>query len=158
MAKSKNDNSNILARNKKAFHDYTVLDKLEAGIELRGTEVKSCRAHAITLVDAYVKIDKGEAWLLNAHISPYEYGNVFNHQAKSSRRLLLHKREILKLSIKIKEGGCTVVPLMFYLKNGKVKVQIALCKGKTHADKRDTLRKRQDDMDARRLMGSKNRG
>ncbi len=156
MAKSNsNDNSNIIARNKKAFHDYTILDKLEAGIELRGTEVKSCRNHQVSMVDAYVKIEKGEAWLLNANIALYEFGNVFNHKAKGTRRLLLHKREILKLAIKMKEGGCTIVPLMFYFKNGKVKVQIGLAKGKTHADKRDTLRERQDNMDARRMMGTR---
>lgn len=151
----KADNSNIIAQNRKASHDYSFVEKLEAGIELRGTEVKSCRAHAVTLTDAYVKIDKGQAWLLNVHIAPYEFGNVFNHKARSERRLLLHKREILRLSQQTREKGLTIVPLMFYLKGGRVKVQIAVCKGKTFEDKRDTLRKRQDDLDTRRMIGAK---
>lgn len=143
-----------LAKNKKAFHQYQILDTLEAGIELKGTEVKSCREHSITMADSYVKIENGEAWLLNVNIATYKYGNQFNHDPKRKRKLLLHKREIRKLLQLISEKGNTIIPLKFYLNRGKVKVQLGVGKGKTHADKRDTLRKRQDDMDARRAMAA----
>jgi SsrA-binding protein len=152
MTKQKHK-SNDLAKNKKAYFQYQILEKLEAGIELKGTEVKSCRDHSIAMTDAYVKIDNGEAWLLNVNIAPYKYGNQFNHSAMRSRRLLLHKREILKLANKIREKGLTVVPLKFYLKNGKVKVLIGIGKGKTFSDKRETLKKRQHDLDAKRSLG-----
>ena len=141
-----------LAKNKKALHQYQILDKLEAGIELKGTEVKSCREHAIAMTDSYVKIENAQAWLLNINISIYKFGNQFNHDPKRPRRLLLHKSEIRKLSQQINEKGLTIVPLKFYLNRGKVKVQLGVAKGKTHADKRETLKKRQDDMDARRAM------
>lgn len=144
-----------LAKNKKAFHQYQILDKLEAGLELKGTEVKSCREHSITMADSYVKIENGEAWLLNVNIAVYKHGNQFNHDPKRNRKLLLHKSEIRKLIQQIGEKGLTIVPLKFYLSRGKVKVQLGIAKGKTHADKRDTLRKRQDDMDARRAMARK---
>jgi SsrA-binding protein len=150
--KNKSDNSNVLATNKKAFHDYTVLEKYEAGVELVGTEVKSCRAHSITMADAYVKIINGQAFLLNVHIASYDHGNRFNHNTKRQRRLLFHKREILKLHQKIQEKGLTLVPLKFYLKGSLVKVEIGICKGKTYSDKRDTLRQRQDKMDAMKAM------
>jgi SsrA-binding protein len=152
MGKKKKTNANTLVKNRKAYHDFTILDKIEAGIELRGTEVKSCRAGNITMVDAYAKIEKGEVYMNNVHISPYDHGNRFNHEPKRSRKLLLHKAEIRKLNFQIREKGNTLVPLSFYLKNGKVKVCIGIAKGKTHSDKRDTLRKRQDDMDARRAI------
>jgi SsrA-binding protein len=141
---------NDLAKNKKAYFQYQILDKLEAGIELKGTEVKSCRDHAIAMTDAYVKIEKGEAWLMNVNIAQYKYGNQFNHEAVRARKLLLHKREILKLFQQIREKGLTVVPLKFYLKKGRVKVLIGIAKGKTFSDKRETLKKRQHEIDARR--------
>lgn len=150
--KKKADNSNILAKNKKAFHDFAVLERYEAGISLTGTEVKSCRARNITMLDSYVRILDGEAVLLNVHIATYEQGNQFNHDPKRKRPLLLHKREILKLFQKIREKGLTLVPLKFYLKKGLIKVELGLCKGKTKGDKRDTLRERQDTKDVRRVM------
>lgn len=148
-------NNGQIAGNKKAFHDYIVMDKLEAGIELCGTEVKSCRLRSVTLTDGYVKIEKGQAYLLNVYIAPYNFGNYFNHDGKRSRRLLMHKREILKLSQQIKEKGYTIVPLRFYLRNGKVKVEIAACKGKTHGDKRESMREKQADLDTRRELGAR---
>jgi len=150
--KKKTDNSNILATNKKAFHDFIVLEKYEAGISLTGTEVKSSRARNITMQDSYVRILDGEAMLLNVHISTYEQGNQFNHDPKRKRKLLLHKREILKLFQQIREKGLTLVPLKFYLNKGLIKVELGLCKGKTKGDKRETLRERQDTKDARRAM------
>ncbi len=142
----------VLATNKKAFHNYTVLERFEAGIVLCGTEVKSCREHAITLTEAYVEIVRGEAFLVNAHISHFKFGNRFNHEAKARRRLLLHKNQILKLAQQLGTKGGTIVPLKFYLKQGLVKVELAYCQGKTFGDKRETLRKRQDDLEARRLV------
>jgi SsrA-binding protein len=151
--KSKNKkDDNALVRNRKAFHDYHILESYEAGLELKGTEVKSCRANSISLADSFVKIENGEAFLFNVHIAVYDHGNRFNHDPKRVRRLLLHKKEILKLSQQIKEKGNTIVPLKFYLKNGKVKVAIGVAKGKSHSDKRDALRKKQDDLEARRAI------
>jgi len=144
--------SKELIKNKKAFHDFHILEKYEAGIELKGTEVKSCRDRKISMADSYVKFIEGEAWLLNVNISHYTHGNIFNHDPKRKRRLLLHKREIRKLMQFVNEKGCTIVPLRFYLKNGKVKVEVAVAKGKTHGDKRETLKKRQADMEARKAM------
>ena len=153
--KSKSDNKNqgALARNRKAFHDYEILDTLEAGLELRGTEVKSCRYGGISPVDAFVRIEKGEAILYNLNIATYEHGNRFNHDPRRPRKLLLHKYEILKLAGKIREKGYTIIPLKFYLKRGRVKVEIGIARGKTFGDKRETLRRKQDDMDARRAIG-----
>ena len=141
---------NDLIKNKKAYFQYQILDTIEAGLELKGTEVKSCRERSIAMTDAYVKIEKAEAWLMNVNISKYKYGNQFNHDPVRPRKLLLHKREILKLSQQVKEKGLTIVPLKFYLKRGRVKVLIGIAKGKTFSDKRETLKKRQHDIDARR--------
>jgi len=150
--KKKGNNDNVLANNKKARHDYNVLETYECGIKLRGTEVKSCRACQISLVDAYAQIDDGELKLYHAHIAPYEHGNIFNHDPRSVRVLLMHKKEILKLSLKTREPGYTLIPLKFYLKKGLVKVLIGLCTGKNEYDKRHTMRKKQDTMDANRAM------
>lgn len=144
--------SNELIKNKKAFHDFHILDTYEAGIELKGTEVKSCRERKISIADAYVKFENNEAWLLNVNISLFSHGNQFNHDPKRNRKLLLHKYEIKKIMQSVNEKGCTVVPIKFYLKRGKVKVEIGIAKGKTHGDKRETLKKRQADMDARKAM------
>jgi len=141
-----------LATNKKAFHDFTVLERYEAGISLLGTEVKSCRAGNITMQDSYVRILDGEASLMNVHIATYEQGNQFNHDPKRKRTLLLHKREILKLFQQIREKGLTLIPLKFYLNKGLIKVELGICKGKTKGDKRDTLRERQDIKDTRRAI------
>ncbi len=142
----------VLATNKKAFHDYSIIERFEAGVQLVGTEVKSCRDRAITMTDSYVSIRNGQAWLENLHIALYGFGNRFNHEAKQRRRLLLHKNEILKLAQWLGTKGGTLIPLKVYLSKGLVKIEIAYCQGKTHGDKRDTLRKRQDDLEMRRAM------
>lgn len=150
--KKKGTGEGVLANNRKAFHDYEVLDRIEAGIQLVGTEVKSCRAAKISMVDAYADITDGQAWMHGVYIAPYEFGNRNNHKDVRVRRLLLHKIELLRWSQKVREKGFTIIPLKMYLKQGLVKVQLGLCKGKNVVDKRDTLRKRQDDMDTRRAV------
>ena len=142
----------ILATNRKAFHDYNVLERFEAGIQLLGTEVKSCRARAIQLQEGYIKIERNQAFLYNVHIAAYDFGNRFNHNSKQTRRLLLHRREILKLSQWLNTKGGTLIPLKFYLSKGLVKVEIAYCQGKTHADQRETLRKRETEREMQRFV------
>jgi SsrA-binding protein len=151
MAKPKKKD-NILAQNKKAFHDYMILERYEAGIELKGTEVKSCRGNNISLADSYARVERGELFLFNVHIAPYDHGNIHNHESKRPRKLLMHKREILKLNQQIREKGNTIVPLKFYLKNGRVKVEIGIGKGKDKGDKRNSLRTKQDNMTMKRAM------
>ena len=142
----------ILATNRKAFHDYNVLERFEAGIQLLGTEVKSCRARAIQLQEGYIKIERNQVFLYNVHIAAYDFGNRFNHNSKQTRRLLLHRREILKLSQWLNTKGGTLIPLKFYLSKGLVKVEIAYCQGKTHADQRETLRKRETEREMQRFV------
>jgi SsrA-binding protein len=132
-----------LATNRKAFHDYEILDTFEAGISLLGTEIKSLRDHGGNLQDAYVLISSGEAFLKNASIAPYKFGNVHNHEEKRTRKLLLHKKEILKLDSLSREKGLTLIPLAMYLKNGFVKVKIATARGKKLHDKRAALKERE---------------
>lgn len=144
--------SDALASNRKAFRDYHVLDKLEAGVELYGTEVKSIRQGHLRIDEAYVQVKNGRAELHQMTVQPYEHGNIFNHAPTRPRRLLLHKQEIRRLESRISEKGLTMVALKVYLKNGKVKMQIALCKGKDTVDKRETLKKKTADLEARRAM------
>lgn len=141
-----------LVRNRKAFHDFMILEKYECGIVLAGTEVKSCRARSVSIQEGYAQVVRGELLVYGMHIAPYGFGNRFNHESVRPRRLLMHKREILKLSQKVKERGLTLVPLALYLKNGRVKMELGVAKGKTFSDKRETLKKKQDDMEARRAM------
>jgi len=143
-----NTNEKLIASNKKAFHDYHVLDKFEAGLELTGTEVKSLRDGAANLKDAYVTFKNGEAFLFNAHISPYTHGNRENHLPDRTRKLLLHRREIEKLHVQVTEKGLTVVPLRLYFKGSRVKAEIGVVRGKKLYDKRDTERKRELDREA----------
>ncbi len=138
----------LIAKNRKAFHDYFVEDRYEAGIELAGTEVKSIRAGTLNLKDAYCTVKDGELFVHGMHISPYEKGNIFNRDPVRSRRLLMHKREILRLFAKIKQDGYTLVPLSVYFKGPRVKVEIGLCKGKKLYDKREAAAKK----DAKREM------
>ena len=152
MAKKDAAPDPTLASNRKAFHDYNVIERFEAGIQLTGTEVKSCRERAVVISDGYVKIQNGNAMLLCTQISHYGYGNRFNHDMRQPRQLLLHKREILKLSQWLGSKGGTIIPLKMYLKKGLIKVEIAYCQGKTHADQRETLKKRQADLEMRRAM------
>ena len=161
MAKKENSEANadndVIARNKKAFHDYEILESMEAGIELRGTEVKSCRLRSVQLQDAFARVENGELFAFGIHISPYAHGNRFNHEAIRRRRLLMHKKEILKLFQRVREKGFALIPLKMYMKKGRVKVELGVARGKTFGDKRETLRQRQDEMDARRAMGSRGR-
>ncbi len=144
--------SNVLTTHRKAFRDYHILEKLEAGIELRGTEVKSIRQGRLRIDNAYVDIENGRARILQMNIQPYDHGNVFNHAPDRPRRLLLHKREILRLQSKAAEKGLTIVPLNAHLRHGRVKLEIALCKGKNTVDKRETLKRKSADLEARRAI------
>ena len=149
---AKDSGEKLIASNKKALHDYFVLQKLEAGIELMGTEVKSLRGGKANLKDSYVAIEHGEAYLLAAHISPYSHGNIANHDPERKRRLLLHKREIEKLHEQIQEKGLTVVPLRMYFKSSRVKIEIAVVRGKKLFDKRETEKRREADREAAAAM------
>jgi len=152
MASSKDSGEKLIASNKKALHDYFVLQKLEAGIELTGTEVKSLRDGKANLKDSYVAIERGEAYLIGTHISPYSHGNLANHDPERKRRLLLHKREIEKLHEQIQEKGLTVVPLRLYFKSGRVKTEIAVVRGKKLYDKRETEKRREQEREAAAAM------
>ena len=138
----KKDTIQVIVRNKKAYHDYFVLDTYEAGIELYGTEIKSIRRGRVNLKDSYCGVDNGEMFALGMHISPYEQGNIFNRDPMRRKRLLLHKREILRLFQQSQQQGLSIVPLELYIKNGRAKLQIGLCKGKKLHDKRETAAKK----------------
>jgi SsrA-binding protein len=153
---SKEENIKIAAQNKKAYHDYFVEDTYEAGIELFGTEVKSIRAGTVNMKDSYCNIEKGEMYMTGVHISPYEKGNVFNKNPLRERRLLLHKKEIMKLFGLVGKEGYTLVPLKMYFKGSKVKVEVGLCKGKKLYDKRDSIAKKEANRDIDRAMKLKN--
>lgn len=129
-----------------------MLDQYEAGIELKGTEVKSLRGGKITLKDSYIDIRDGQLYMVNTHIPPYEHGNVFNHDPERERRLLMHKREIIRLAAKVAEKGYTLIPLRVYFKNGRVKVEVGVCKGKHYADKRSTIIEREAKIEMERAM------
>ena len=132
----------LVANNKKAYHDYFIEEKYEAGIELFGTEVKSIRQGKCSIKEAYVSIDNGEAFVEGMNVSPYEKGNIFNREPLRKRRLLLHKREIMKLAGQVQAKGYTLMPLQVYFKNGRVKIEIGLARGKKLYDKRDDLKKK----------------
>ena len=143
--------------NKKAWHDYFVDEKYEAGIELVGTEVKSIRLGQISLKDAYCSFKDGELFVVGMHISPYEKGNIFNKDPMRKRRLLMHKKEILSLFGKTKQDGYTLIPLSVYFRNSRVKVEIGLCRGKKLHDKRDSIAKHDANREIDRVMKSRNR-
>ena len=147
-----------IAGNRKAFHDYFVEDKYEAGIELAGTEVKSIRMGNVNLKDAFCTIKDGQMTLNGMHVSPYEKGNIFNREPRRPRRLLMHKREILRLFAKIKQDGYTLVPLSLYFKGPRVKVEIGLAKGKKLYDKREAAAERSAKREMDRTMKSYGRG
>jgi SsrA-binding protein len=149
----KTQNVKQIADNRSARHEYFILERHEAGIELFGTEVKSIRAGNVNLKEAWVEIKDGEAFVVSMHVSPYEKGNIFNRDPLRRRRLLLHKREIRKLYAEVKQGGLTLIPLSLYLKGSRVKVQVGLCKGKKLYDKRDSIAKRDSERRARRETG-----
>jgi SsrA-binding protein len=133
----------VVATNRKASHEYFILERLEAGISLSGSEIKSIRAGQISLAEAYVRVDSREAWLEDAHIAPYEQsGRFYNHEPRRPRKLLLHKRQIRELWDEVRQKGVTIIPLRVYLKEGRAKVEIAIAKGKKLYDKRETIAKR----------------
>ena len=140
------------ASNRKAFHDYFVLERYEAGIELSGTEVKSIRAGTLNLKDAYCLVKNGEIFVKGMHVSPYEKGNIFNRDPDRDRRLLMHKKEIGKLGAKVAQEGLALVPLSVYFKDSRVKVEVGLCRGKKLYDKRESDAKRQAARDIDRAM------
>ena len=152
----KKDANKTLATNKKAFHDYFVEESLEAGIELCGTEVKSVRKGSLNLKDAWCEIQDGEMILRGMHISPYEQGNIFNRAPTRPRRLLLHKKEIMRFFGFVKQSGYTVIPLSVYLKGSRVKVQVGLCKGKKLYDKREDMARRAAKRDMERALKERN--
>ena len=147
-----------IADNRKAYHDYSILEKWEAGIVLSGTEVKSVRAGKINLKDSYVQIKDGEAWLVGVHISHYEQGNRSNQDPMRSRKLLMHKREIIRLYSTVKLEGLTLVPTSCYFKNGKVKIEIGLAKGKKLYDKRQSDAQRTASRDMEQAVKSERKG
>ena len=142
----------IIADNRKARHDYFVIESFEAGIELFGTEVKSLRGGGVNLKDSYCEIDKGELFALGVHISPYEQGNIFNRDPMRPKKLLMHKREIMRLAGLVSREGYTLVPLSLYFKGSYVKLSLGLCKGKKLYDKRDDIAKRDADRVIERRM------
>jgi SsrA-binding protein len=146
-----------IADNRKAFHDYHILETFEAGIALLGTEVKGIREGQANLRDSFARVDGGEVWLFNVHINPYSHRGYVDHDPKRKRRLLLHKHEIRKLIGKTVERGLTLVPTKMYFKNGKVKVALALAKGKDVHDKRETLRRREVDRETRAAVKERTR-
>ena len=145
-----------ITKNRKAFHEYFVLERYEAGIELAGTEVKSIRAGNVNLKDAFCTVKNGELFIRGMHVSPYEQGNIFNKDPVRPRRLLMHKREILKLNARIMQDGVALIPLSLYFKDSRVKVELGLCKGKKLHDKRDSEADRQSKRDIDRIMKERN--
>jgi len=148
----------LVAQNKKARHDYHIGDRVEAGLVLLGTEVKSLRAGRASLADAFATIDDGEVWLRNAHIPEYAFGHTTNHAPKRNRKLLLHRREIDKLAREVTQSGRTLVPLSIYFSDGYAKVELAVATGKKDWDKRQTIAARDADREARRALAVRNRG
>lgn len=143
----------VVATNRKARYEYFLLDSYEAGIVLKGSEIKSIRAGQISLAQAYVRIDRGEAWLVDCHIAPYEQAGVFNHDPRRPRKLLLHRKEISRLYEEVRLKGVTIIPLRVYLKGGRAKVEIAVAKGKKTHDKRQAIAKRDQQREIERNYG-----
>ena len=154
MAKQKGTKE--ICANRKAFHEYFVLERFEAGIELAGTEVKSIRAGTVNLKDSFCTVKNGELFVRGMHVSPYEHGNIFNKDPVRPRRLLMHKREIVKLQARVMQDGVALIPLSLYWKDGRVKVELGLCKGKKLHDKRDSEAEREVRRDIDRVMKERN--
>lgn len=157
-AKPDKANNQVVATNRKARHNYSILDVYEAGVVLVGTEVKSLREGQASLVDAFATVDDGEIWLRNLHIAEYHHGTWTNHAPRRNRKLLLHRREIDNLVGKIRDGNLTLVPLSLYFSDGKVKVELALARGKEAHDKRQDIAKRDAQREITREMGRRNKG
>lgn len=150
--KPKDDEEKIVATNRKAFFNYEILDRAEAGVSLRGTEVKSIRDGGLNFRDSYVDFRGGELFLVGCRIGPYSHGNLLNHPEDRDRKLLLHKREILKLGGKATERGLTIVPLRAYFKNGRIKIEIGLARGKKAHDKRETIKRKDIERETRQAI------
>lgn len=150
------EQSSDLVSNRKAFHLYEIMETFEAGVALQGTEIKSLRAHGGSLQESYVKIIRDEVWLVGCHIAPYKYGSLHNHEERRDRKLLLHKREIQRLKTATQEKGLAIVPIGLYLKNGRVKIKIAIGKGKKAFDKREAIKERDDKRQMQRMMKNHN--
>ena len=142
----------IIAENRKAYHDYFIEERFEAGVALSGTEVKSLRAGRVNLKDSYVQVKDGEMWLIGVHISPYDHGNRFNLDPERNRKLLMHKREIIRLNSTVKQDGLTLVPTKCYFKDSKVKFEVGLARGKKDYDKRDVMAKKEAARDIDRAI------
>ena len=155
MARAKGEK--LIADNRRARHDYHLLDRYEAGLQLTGTEVKSLRDGRVTLGQAYADLRDGEVWLIGAHIDEYAQGNVANHEPDRDRKLLLHRREIVKFAGKASERGFTLVPLRLYFRRGRAKVELAIARGKQLHDKRETLKKADAQRDIRRAIANRRR-
>ena len=155
MSRPPDKSIKLIAKNKKAYFNYDVLDKVEAGLVLRGSEVKSLRAGKLQLVDAYAKIEEGEAWLIHAHIGDYDHAGAWAHDPTRKRKLLLHRQEIEKLEARVREKGFTLIPLEVYFKEGRAKVMLGLCKGKAVHDKRKTIRDRDEQRDLERDLSER---
>ena len=147
------DARKVVARNRKARHEYEIVDTYEAGIELKGPEVKSLRDGHVSFQDAFARVDNGEAWLYSLHISPYEQANRFNQDPLRPRKLLLHRRQIEEIAVETEAKGLTVVPLEIYFKRGYAKVLLAVARGKKLHDKRETLKRKQQEREAERAIG-----
>jgi len=147
----------IIADNRKAYHDYHVLESMEAGVALLGTEVKAIREGRVNLRDSYARIENGEVWLMNVHISPYSHTGYAHHEERRQRKLLLHRHEIRKLTGQVAEKGLTLVPLQLYYKDGRVKVALGVVKGKQAHDKRETIRRREVDRETRAAIKARSR-
>lgn len=151
------ENLKTISENRQVRHEYFILESIEAGIELTGTEVKSIRQGGVNLRDSWISIENGEAYVKQMHISPYEKGNIFNKDPLRERRLLMHKREIMRLFGQVKQGGLTLVPVSLYFKGSRVKMQVGLCKGKKLYDKRDSMAQRDAQRTIDRAMKERNR-
>ena len=145
----------VIAKNRKAKFEYFLIEEFEAGIELKGSEIKSIRAGQISLTESFVRLDGEQAWLVNCHIAPYDQANRYNHEPKRERRLLLHKKEIIRMWNEVRQKGVTIVPVEVYLKGGLAKIKIAIAKGKKMHDKREVIAKRDADREIRRRTGIK---
>ncbi|MCQ2454887.1 MAG: SsrA-binding protein SmpB [Clostridia bacterium] len=151
------DGTKLITKNRQAYHEYFVLETYEAGISLSGTEVKSIRNGNVNLKDSWINIQKGEIFIKQMHISPYEYGNIFNKNAKRDRKLLMHKKEIMRLFGQVKQEGLTLIPLSLYFKKSKVKVEVGVCKGKQLHDKRAVAAKKDANRAIDRALKEQNR-
>jgi SsrA-binding protein len=159
MARDKTDpTERDVCRNRRAFHDYEVLERLECGLVLTGTEVKSLRAGTASINEAYAKVTDGEVWLIGSDIPEYAMGNLMNHKPTRTRKVLLHRREIAKFADRAGERGFSLIPLRLYFKNGRAKIELGLCKGKQQHDKRDSLKKADADREIKRELSRRRKG